>query len=138
MLTWPCVTMEWKTPDIHTVEVSDDSSGTRACPVRRIWPCGRWVRASLARSTTWAFSPQKNESNSPPSRSSWRRSAPKSRSSSASSRSRHSSMGAVANSVPPPGRSSSPAGLEGGRSSEAAHASAASTAERSSAEVASG
>ena len=36
MLTWPCVTMEWKTPDIQTVDVSEDSSGIRACPVRRM------------------------------------------------------------------------------------------------------
>ena len=49
MLTWPCVTIEWKTPAIHAVDVSDASSGTRPSPVRRICPCGRSTPRSFAR-----------------------------------------------------------------------------------------
>ena len=49
MLTWPCVTIEWKTPPIHTVDVSDASSGTSRSPVRRICPCGPQARALLGR-----------------------------------------------------------------------------------------
>ena len=56
MLTWPCVTIEWKTPPIHTVVVSEASSGTRRSPVRRICPCGRRLARSFAGSTTCAAS----------------------------------------------------------------------------------
>ena len=41
MLTCPCVTIEWNTPPIHAVDVSDASSGMSWSPVRRICPWGR-------------------------------------------------------------------------------------------------
>ena len=49
MLTWPCVSIEWNTPPIQTVDVSALSSGTRCRPVRSSWPCGRSTASSFAR-----------------------------------------------------------------------------------------
>ena len=46
------VSIELNTPDIHTVEVSADSSATNPPPVRRMWPCGRRTSTSLALSAT--------------------------------------------------------------------------------------
>ena len=48
MLTWPWVTMEWNTPPIQAVEVSEASSGISRSPVRRMWTWGRRTFSSLA------------------------------------------------------------------------------------------
>ncbi len=77
MLTCPCVTIEWNTPAIQTVEVSPASSGVRPLPERSMWPWGRSTCSSLAFRTTWRRSPAKNDSRRPSaSRSSCRRSVP--------------------------------------------------------------
>ena len=99
MLTWPCVAIEWNTPAIQTVEVSDASSGTRRSPVRRIRPCGRRTPSSLALSTTWRLAPVKNEWTRPPSRSTSRISPPKRARMLRSPRSRHARHGRLLNSV---------------------------------------
>jgi hypothetical protein len=78
MLTWPWVTIEWKTPAIHTVEVSAVSSGTRCRPLRRMWPCGRMHALLLgAQHHVRASSPWKKLSSVPASVSAWRRVLPK-------------------------------------------------------------
>src|SRR5262245_17318582 len=67
MLTWPCVIIEWNTPPIHWVVVSDASSGSSLLPVRMIWPCGRKLARSLAGKTTCVSAPVKKESRRSPS-----------------------------------------------------------------------
>ena len=99
MLTCPCVSIEWKTPPIQTVVVSDASSGTSWSPVRRICPWGRKLARSLAGSTTCAPSARKKDRSCPPSSSAARRSAPKCRVSMPGSRGVAASRGASLKSV---------------------------------------
>ncbi len=95
-LTWPCVSMEWKTPPIQQVLVSARSSGVRCRPARSMWPCGRSTASSLARSTMWWSALLKKDSGPEASASRCRRSEPNSVSSCAALSSRVASMGAVA------------------------------------------